>query len=683
MPPSPATRKATPRPDAEHLEGRRVVATRSSPRGRTSLPEMTPATAEAATGASVTEVFIDAAREAGDRLFLKSRSLPNERYTYAGFLDEARAVAGHLVARGVAPSQRVAILSENRPRWCVAYLAVLLAGGVVVPIDAQLPEDGVLNILRDSGCVALFDSDRQRERLGDRLDEAPSTRVLLSLDDTPGSPDGHDALRRPTSHPLPKPLAGDDPLAIIYTSGTTGEPKGVILTHRNVRAEMVGVQRALELSGDDVLMMFLPLNHVLSQLGGFVLAAPFRVTVVHAEIKRGEELLQVVREEGVTILLAVPLLYHLIHERMWSAIDARPWVARRVAAALMALNAGLRRIGWNVGPILFKAAHAPFGESLRLLYSGGAMLDPRVQRDFHALGFTLGQAYGLTETTGCATATRPDRVPLGSVGAPLDGVSVRIVEPDNDGIGEVQLKGDIVTPGYFERPAESAALFDGEWLRTGDLGRVDARGDLTITGRIKEVIVLGSGKNIYPEELEQHYARSPIIQELCVVGQRRSGGADRTEKLHAVVVPDFDECRRQGIQSVGVALNNAVSKLSQSPPHYAPRALVRHPPRPAAAHPDPEAAAIQGDGVARVGARRRIDDDARRVRPRLRVSDRSRRGRADRRAGRRPGRGPTGVEPRARPRPRLAQPDGAPPGRGAALRRAHRRRGCGGDPDRG
>lgn len=515
-------------------------------------------TTETALDRSIALVFAEAAARSPDSPFLRSRTIEGEDYTYAGFHARSTALAGRLVGLGVKIGDPVAILSENRPSWCVAYAAVLIAGGVVVPIDAGFSEDGVVNVLADSKARLLFLSDDQRRRVGERLARDLPQIALLPI---AGLPEGAEG-------PLPEPAAGDAIAAIIYTSGTTGTPKGVVLTHKNLRAEIAAVDGAIHVH-DDVLLMFLPLNHVLGQLGSFVLAAAFSCRVVHVDVKRGEDLLRAVKEEGVTLLVAVPLLYHLIHERIAAGVAALPKHTRMITRALMRLNGATRRIGINFGPRVFKKVHAPFGPTLRYMVSGGAKLDPTAQRDFWQLGFTLGQAYGLTETSGAAVLTPADDIAIGSAGQAAPGVEIHIDRPDPAGVGEVWLRGPLMTVGYYGREEATAELIDGEgWLHTGDLGYTDTRGNLFITGRSKDVIVLGSGKNIYPDELEAHYEKWPYIKELCILGRVRTDGPDKTEKLHAVVVPDFEALRRDGVQSVRIAIHDGIEKLSQSLPAW-------------------------------------------------------------------------------------------------------------------
>jgi long-chain acyl-CoA synthetase len=258
-----------------------------------------------------------------------------------------------------------------------------------------------------------------------------------------------------------------------------------------------------------------------------------------------------------------------MHEALMERLRGRSLLRRALMDGTLAASGWLRAtIGWSPGRLLFRPVHRAFGERLRLMLSAGSALSPVVQRDFLRLGFTLGQAYGLTETAGAATATPFDGIVVGSVGPPMRGVELRIHEPDADGVGEVWIRGPIVMEGYHQRPQETAEVMQDGWFRSGDLGRIAPKGGLSITGRIKEVIVLESGKNIYPEEIEDHYARLPSVRELCVLARPAGAHGSKGEKLHAVVVPDWERLEAEGISSVRDRIGFDLESASLALPSY-------------------------------------------------------------------------------------------------------------------
>src|SRR6476660_4893510 len=257
-------------------------------------------------------------------------------------------------------------------------------------------------------------------------------------------------------------------------------------------------------------------------------------------------------------------------------VSARPLLARVGFRVLMAVSAagskiGLKKIGLNLGKLLFRRVHRMLGPKMRFFITGGSAFDPRVGRDLERLGFRLLQAYGLTETSGGATVTPPRGNVMGSVGKPLKGIEIRIVDPQPaEGmpfpVGEIAIHGEIIMKGYYNRvDATAEAIRDG-WLFSGDLGYQDEHGNLFITGRKKEIIVLSSGKNIYPEELEAHYMRSPFIKEICVMGLVNRSGEPFSERLHAVIVPDFDVLRERKIVNAREVIRFDVENLSMELP---------------------------------------------------------------------------------------------------------------------
>jgi long-chain acyl-CoA synthetase len=250
-------------------------------------------------------------------------------------------------------------------------------------------------------------------------------------------------------------------------------------------------------------------------------------------------------------------------------LHAGTFLRRRLMGAALASCGWLRReVGVEIGRALFRPVHKAFGSRLRLMLSAGSALSPRVQADFMDLGFRLAQAYGLTETSGAASVTPLDAIVEGSVGVPMEGTTLRIRKPDADGVGEIWIRGPIVTSGYHERPEETRAALQDGWLLSGDLGRIGASGNLYITGRCKEVIVLDSGKNIYPEELEDHYAAQPSVKEVCVLAQRRRVGDEELQRLHAVVVPDWERLAAEGVTSVRERVHFELQSASLDLPSY-------------------------------------------------------------------------------------------------------------------
>ncbi|MGZ4879134.1 MAG: AMP-binding protein, partial [Candidatus Angelobacter sp.] len=272
-----------------------------------------------------------------------------------------------------------------------------------------------------------------------------------------------------------------------------------------------------------------------------------------------------------TLFCCVPQFFYLIHERVMQQVKARSAPARLAFRAMMAISAGGNKLGLNLGKLFFRPVHKLLGPKMRFFITGGSAFDPKVGRDMEKLGFRVLQAYGLTETSGGATITPPGASVMGSVGQPLKGVKIKIIDPQpaeglRHPVGEIAISGDIIMKGYYNRADATAETIRDGWLYSGDLGYQDERGNLFITGRKKEIIVLSSGKNIYPEELEAQYLRSPFIKEICVLGLVNRPGEPFSERLHAVIVPNFDVLRERKIVNTREVIRFDVENLSMELP---------------------------------------------------------------------------------------------------------------------
>ncbi len=487
---------------------------------------------------------------------------------------QVRNVASALLSQGLNQHERAAILSENRPEWVVAYLGIYIAGGTAVPLDPQISPEEWRRLLDDSEARVIFVSGLQLARLREALQGSPLRDRIISFD-----PAGQDecscslaALIEAGHSQAPTPqfpaCSPCDVAVIIYTSGTTGHPKGVMLTQENIVAEITAVLQTIRTSEHDIFLCLLPLQHVFASVMNFLLPLYLGAQVVFADTLKRSEILAALQEAGITILATVPQFFYLFHGRIQEELEHKGPVARMLFRGMLSLNRFcIRRAHLNAGRVLFGRIHRTFGSSMRLFASGGSAFDPKVAREFHDLGFTILQGYGLTETTGAATVTPVENNVIGSVGLALPGVEIAILEPGQGGTGEVAVRGPVVMKGYYKNPEATAQVMRDGWFLTGDLGWLDKQGNLFITGRKKEVIVLPNGKNIYPDELEAHYEECPFIREIAVVGIAEPGH-EGAERLHGVVVPDFDALRARKTANAREILRDEIARLSHKLPQY-------------------------------------------------------------------------------------------------------------------
>ena len=458
---------------------------------------------------------------------------------------------------------RIALCMENRPAWPVGYLAVWYAGATVVPIDPALEPHAIRRILEHSEAQLVLSSHRlgvkllaAREGLGNppQIVDVDADDYYWDGDAPVGFPpaDGEACGLGWTSIApgnvgewAPQAMP-DAPAAIMYTSGTTGVPKGVVLSHRALFENVVAGLARIKLTECDHVLGVLPLFHALPLMTNFLAPMLVGAQVTYLTELNPERIIAAFPRFGITFFACVPLFFYRFHDRVMKRLEGLTGIRRRVAFALLRVNRVLRRaLGVNPGKRFFAAAHEPFGPHLRTFVSGGAKFDPLVGQNFLDLGFTLVQGYGLTEASAGLTAHPAKELDATTVGRPLDRVDVRIDNPDDEGVGEILARGPSLMTGYFKNDEATAEVIRDGWLHTGDLGRLLPNGHLQVTGRAKDMIVLASGKNIYPEELEAYYGRSELIDEICVLGiddPRRRGA----ERLHAIVVPDFDAARARG-----------------------------------------------------------------------------------------------------------------------------------------
>jgi long-chain acyl-CoA synthetase len=494
-----------------------------------------------------------------------------ESLSYRELRSRAESVGRWLSESGFSEGVRCAIMAANGPLWVTAYLGAMSAGAVAVPLDTAFNEHQVNKLLWDSGAVVIF-TDAEHLPVVEKAVQETLVRIVM-ID---GSGEGRysNLLSMLAAGPgefHPARLQDSDLAVIMYTSGTTSDPKGVMLTHANLLAEAKSVFASIDVDQRDSILAVLPLFHALAQMANLLLPFAAGARIVYLEEMNTTELLRALSERGVTLFCCVPQFFYLIHERVMQQVKTRPWAVRTAFRALIAVSAAGRKVGLNPGRIFFGKVHRMLGPQMRYLVTGGSSFDPRIGRDLQKLGFTVLQAYGLTETTGGALLTPPKANVMGSVGQPLKGVQVKIVDPQPvEGaphpVGEVAIGGGIVMKGYYNRPDATAEAIRDGWLLSGDLGYLDERGNLFITGRKKEVIVLSSGKNIYPEEIEGHYLRSPFIKEMCVMGLVSRPGEPFSERLHAVIVPNFEVLRERKIVNAGEVIRFDVENLSAELP---------------------------------------------------------------------------------------------------------------------
>ena len=488
----------------------------------------------------VHELVEYAAERHGERPFLlRWTSGAWSGYTFVAAARAVRAFAALLEREGVRPGARVGLQSDNRPEWGLAYFAVLATGAVVVPLDPQLRERELGELLATAEAThAIGDAQHLLFLDGARMARRPALR-LISLDPDAGVPYWDQAQREFADADAPPPRAEPNDLAVLLsTSGTTGQAKGVMLSHANLLSNVEAVARALEFGPADRFLSILPLHHTFESMGG--LLCPLRVgaSVCSARGLTSRELREDMSTSGATLFVGVPLLYEKLLNAIERGIDESPWHSRWLARGLLGTTRLVRQAtGWRMGRALARPIRRRAGlDRLRMFVTGAAPFAPEVFWRYIDLGWPMLEGYGLTETSPVVCANRPPDPSPGAVGWPLPGIEVRVDEPDADGDGELVVRGPNVMLGYWRQPAMTAEVLQDGWFHTGDLGRVLPDGRVRITGRLKNMIATAAGKKIYPEEVEQVLANSPYVLEVLVTGGPDSRG--EREEVHAHIYPN-------------------------------------------------------------------------------------------------------------------------------------------------
>ena len=440
------------------------------------------------------------------------------RYSYRQIYDRSRQIAFFLWKRGYREADKVILISENQPEWGITYLAALHIGVIVVPIDQQTPAREITALAEFTDAKAIFTSESLFGQLSE-LGASESSPEVLNIN---RFCDAHEEVLDPLeaiADDFPDIEIGPDTIAsIIFTMGTTVDARGAMLSHKGFIDNVLAVSQVLPPEETDRFLSVLPLYHALGFSCSFLMSIYGGATVTYINTFKPTSILETMRETETTVLIGVPRLFKLLYDTL----------ARHVVKTPIQRDTPL-------DAEVIEKVQAALGDHIRVLVSGGASLPDEVYDGFQQFGLTIYQGYGMTETAPVLSVNPSPKSKRGSVGPAVKSVELQILNPDSNGIGEIVTKSPSMMAGYYRNPKATAEVIRYGLLYTGDLGYLDADGYLYITGRSKNVIVSGTGKNIYPIELEELYRHSSDIAEICVVGVNTDNSSDET--AHAVIVP--------------------------------------------------------------------------------------------------------------------------------------------------
>jgi long-chain acyl-CoA synthetase len=500
---------------------------------------------------SLGQAFREIALAAGTRpLFFVPRDRTLRAISYAEALAELEEVAAGFLELGLKPGDRVAILSENRPEWILCDLAVLSLGGVDVPLYPTSSASEMEHVLNDSGARYLVVSGSALlARVTPVLAHVPGIERVILLDAEAGWSGTTWTQLKALGRPRPREtllaamaqVKRGDLATIIYTSGTTGPPKGVMLSHGNFLANCEAMTLQLEVGPSDRSLSFLPLSHCFERTAGHYGFLSRGAQIAYAE--NINSVAQDMLKMQPTILLGVPRLYEKMRSRILERVEQAPRLRRilfhwglSIGRRVFFARERRQRVSWHLRlrhavarQVVFRPVKRALGGRLRFFVSGGAPLAPEVIEFFEAMGVTLLEGYGLTETTPVVSCNQPGRRKLASVGTALPGVEVRIAPS-----GEILVRGPNVMQGYYKLPQETARAIDADgFFHTGDVGHIDADGFIFITDRLKDLIITAGGKNVSPQNIENRIKLHGLIEQACLIGDRRP-------YLTALIVPSRD-----------------------------------------------------------------------------------------------------------------------------------------------
>lgn len=450
------------------------------------------------------------------------REREKDRLTYRDFKKRAHSLARALPDSGFAAGDRASIIMTNQSKWLISAYAIFFTGGVLVPLDYKLTPDEHWQLLKHSGAKVLITEYPIWRQLSasSRRAEASSLKTVL-MTEAPANADLAGAQRweefRGAGEPAFVPRQRQDTACIVYSSGTGGRPKGCMMTHENYLEQCVALTSLYPFWPGVRYLSILPTNHAIDFMVGFFGPFTCGAAVVHLRTLRPEYVREAFPKYKIAYVSLVPLVLKNLQKGLEARFAALPAGKRKVFNALVAINKALTKSRPRpaISRFLLKQVHQAFGGELRAIIVGGAFTEPQTLQFFYDLGIPAANGYGLTEAGTAITVNDLKPFRADTVGKPLPGMEVRILNPDADGIGEVCVRSKTIMSGYLDDPELTAeAIIDG-WLMTADLGRLDATGHLQLFGRKKNMIVTEEGKNIYPEDIETVFESLPV-KEFCV-----------------------------------------------------------------------------------------------------------------------------------------------------------------------
>ena len=479
------------------------------------------------------EMLQKSGEEFGDRpayIFKTEEKGKFREITHSEFREEINDLGTKLLDLGL-KNKRIAVISENRYEWAVDYLAVATGVGVIVPLDKSLPNNEIESLIKRSEVEAIFYSKKYDEVMN-KIKEQNETNlkyfISMDLEKEENGIKSQKELTEPgkalinngNRDFLDAKIDNEKMGIMLFTSGTTAMSKAVMLSHKNICSNLADITSVIKVTEKDRFLSFLPLHHTFECTVGFLYPISVGGAICFCDGIR--HIAENIKEYKITAMISVPILFESMYKKVMKGIEKKGKL--ETVKKGMKISQFLLKFGIDIRKQLFKEIHQTLGEDARLFVSGGAALDPETEKGFNAMGFTMYQGYGLTESSPVIAAEDDKYQRIGSIGKAFPSIEAKIIDPDEDGIGELVAKGPSIMLGYYNNEEATKETLEGEWLHTGDLARIDKDGYIFISGRKKFVIVLKNGKNIFPEELETLVNKIEGVKESFVYGRPEDDG---------------------------------------------------------------------------------------------------------------------------------------------------------------
>ena len=512
----------------------------------------------------------------GDKTLYFYRDVNGEEaeYSYNRLSEEVQYIGTALYKLGIS-NKAIAVSGDTHPRYIATYISVVAGNGCIVPIDRDISVEATVDFLRLAECEAFVYTKAQSEKATKIAELMPEIKYFIPLEPNGDSmfsdkvitidsliESGKDALAEGCTDYINTELEMEKMSALLFTSGTTGTSKGVMLSHKNLAAATNASVLSMSYDDRNTFVSVLPPHHsyeltcghlAIMDIGGQIL--------INDSLKRVMKNFQNFKPNA---LMLVPLFVETMHKKIWEEVRKRGM--EKQLRLLMKLNSAMLACRIDVRSKLFKQVTGAFGGNLKSIVCGGAPLSPDLIKDFYAFGITVLEGYGITECAPLVAVNSPGKVRFHSVGTPVHGCQVKIDKTDAEETGEILVKGDNVMLGYYKNPEATAEVFteDG-WFRTGDIGYMDDDGYIYITGRKKNVIILSNGKNVFPEEIEEHLSSIPFILETVVLTRENEAG---DQIITAVVVPNMEMFKDKEKEDIYAEIKSAVNTVNKTLPSF-------------------------------------------------------------------------------------------------------------------